>query len=68
MGYGIAVHISNIFIHNQKSHKINVRSYKNLEEHYMQILLDIENKESIAYLILLLAIEKFNNGEHIYIT
>ena len=67
MDYGITVHISNIFIHNQKSYVINVCSYKKLEEHYMRILLDIKNKDSIVYSILLLALEKFNNGKHKYI-
>ena len=46
---------------------INVCSYKKLEEHYMRILLDIKNKDSIVYSILLLALEKFNNGKHKYI-
>ena len=67
MYYGITVHISNIFIHNQKSYVINVCSYKKLEEHYMRILLDVKNKDSIVYSILLLALETFNNGEHRYI-
>ena len=61
------MHISNTFIHNQKSYVINVCSYKKMEEHYMRILLDIKNKDSIFYSILLLALEKFNNGEHRYI-
>ena len=67
MYYGITVHISNIFIHNQKSYVINVCSYKKLEEHYMRILLDVKNKDSIVYSILLLALETFNNGEYRYI-
>ena len=65
--YGITVHISNTFIHNQKSYVINVCSYKKMEEHYMRILLDIKNKDSIVYSILLFSLEKFNNGEHRYI-
>ena len=67
MDYGITVHISNIFIHNQKSYVINVCSYKKLEEHYMRILFDIKNRDSIVYSKLLLALEKFNNSEHNYI-
>ena len=67
MDYDVTVHISNIFIHNQKSCAINVCSFKKLEEHYTQILLDIKNKDSIVYSILLLALETFNNGGHQYI-
>ena len=33
----------------------------------MQILLDIKNKDGVAYSILLLALKKFNEGEHGYI-
>ena len=67
MDYGITVHISNTFIHNQKSNVINVCSYQKLEEHCMRILLDIRNKDSIVYSISMLALEKLNNGEHRYV-
>ena len=46
------MHISNIFTHNQKSYLVDVCSYKKCGEHYMRILLDIENKDGIAYSIL----------------
>ena len=64
MDYGITVHISNTFIHNQESYVIYVCFYKKLEENCMRIILDIKNKDSIVYSILLLALEKFNSGEH----
>ena len=35
MDYGITVHISNIFIHNQKSYVVKLCFYKNLEEYYL---------------------------------
>ena len=38
-----------------------------MEEHYMRILFDIKNRDSIVYSKLLLALEKFNNSEHNYI-
>ena len=67
MAYGITVHISNIFIHNQISYVIYVCSYKKLDENCMRIIFDIKNKDSIVYSILLLALEKINSAEHRYI-
>ena len=65
--YGVAMYISNIFTHNQKSHLVDVCSYKKCGVHYMQILLDTKNKDGVAYSILLLALTKFNEDEHGYI-
>lgn len=65
--HDVTVHISKIFIHIQKSYKINVYSNKNLKEHYVRILPDIKNKDSVVYSVLLLAIKKFNKGKHIHV-
>ena len=65
--YGVMVHTSKIFIHNQKSYKINVCSNKNLKEHYVRILPDIKNKDSVVYSVLLLGIKKFNKGKHLHV-
>ena len=42
-------------------------SNKNLKEHYVRILPDIKNKDSVVYSVLLLGIKKFNKGKHLHV-
>lgn len=61
--YGEITHLSSVFKHNQKSYLVDVWSNKKYEKQYMRLILDLKNKNTIAYLISLSAFKKFDKGK-----
>lgn len=53
--YGEITHLGSVFKHNQKSYLVDVWSNKKYEKQYMRLILDLKNKNTIAYLISLSA-------------
>lgn len=66
LDYGVSIHSTSLFTHNQKSYLVDVCSNNRHGKYCMRVLVDIKNKDSIVYHILLSALEKLNKGKHIY--
>ena len=65
--YGVSIHSTSLFAHNQKSYLEDVCSNTKHGKYRMRVLVDMKNINSIVYRVLLVALEKFNKGKHIYV-
>ena len=65
--YGVSIHSTSLFAHKQRSYLVDVCSKNRHGKYCKRALVDMKNINSIVYRVLLVALEKFNKGKHIYV-